>query len=158
MTQFASIGHIALRCRDIETSLGFYTQRLGMLEMLRLFYDDGSLFLIYLRITDDQFLELFPDGTGERAPGREAVAINHLCLTVTDIERTIADLAAAGVPLTRPLKLGVDGNHQAWIDDPDGNRIELMQMGANSLQVQALARLREGQGPLAVTTITPRPA
>lgn len=156
MVAFASLGHVALRVRDIERSIAFYTQRLGMAEMLRLNYSDGSLFLVYLRITDDQYLELFPYGEGS-TPGREVVAINHFCLTVTDLDATIAGLAAAGVPLTRPLKMGVDGNRQAWIEDPDGTRIELMEMGREALQFQALARLRAGGGPLSVTTPTERP-
>ena len=42
---------------------------MGFAEMMRLNRDDGSLWLVYLRITDTQFLELFPDGEGERAPG-----------------------------------------------------------------------------------------
>ncbi len=157
MVTFASLGHVALRVRDIEQSIAFYTQRLGLAEMLRLNYDDGSLFLVYLRITDSQYLELFPYGEGT-TPGREIVAINHFCLTVDNLDTTIAALAAAGVPLTRPLKLGVDGNRQAWIEDPDGTRIELMEMGRDALQFHALARLRDGEGPLDVTTPTPRPA
>ena len=50
MVAFSGIGHVALRVRDIERSLEFYTRHLGFPEMLRLAYSDGSLFLIYLRI------------------------------------------------------------------------------------------------------------
>jgi lactoylglutathione lyase len=46
------------------------------------------------------------------------------------------------VPLARPKSLGADGNFQAWIEDPDGNRIELMQLSRDSMQRQAIARLR----------------
>ena len=157
MVKFASLGHIAIRAKDIDRSLAFYTQKLGFPEMLRLFYDDGSLFLIYLRITDDQYLELFPQAVGDRAPGREAVGMNHLCLTVENIDRTLGELAEAGVPLTRELKVGADGNRQAWIEDPDGNRIEVMEMAKDSMQSQALRRLRAGQGPIAKQTANPRP-
>jgi len=158
MPPFASLGHVALRTRDIERSIAFYTEKLGLAEMLRLTYDDGSLFLAYLRITDTQYLELFPYGTGNTTPGRDVVAINHFCLTVENIDTTLATLAAAGVPLTRDLKLGADGNRQAWIEDPDGTRIELMEMAQESLQETAIKRLREGQGPITVQTTTPRPA
>jgi lactoylglutathione lyase len=41
-----------------------------------------------------------------------------------------------------PLKTAVDGNRQAWLEDPDGNRIELMEMAEDSLQLQAIRRLR----------------
>ena len=40
--------------------------------------------------------------------------------------------------------LRVDGNRQAWIEDPDGNRIELMEMAPDSLQLKAVERLRAG--------------
>ena len=55
------------------------------------FYDDGSLFLIYLKITDDQYLELFPEGVGDRAPGKDITAVNHFCLSVENIERSVEE-------------------------------------------------------------------
>jgi lactoylglutathione lyase len=157
MTQFASLAHVALRTKDIDKSLAFYTGKLGMPEMLRLFYDDGSLFLIYLKITDDQYLELFPEGVGDRAPGKDITAVNHFCLSVEDIERSVDELVAAGVTITREIRSGVDGNRQAWIEDPDGNRIELMEMAADCLQYKALKQLREGQASITHKTKAPRP-
>ena len=103
---------------------------------------DGRLWLLYLRITDTQFLEVFPKATGDRALPREANGLNHLYLEVGSIDQVVAELEAAGVPLASPKKLGADGNLQAWIEDPDGNRIELMQMASNSLQAKAIQRLR----------------
>lgn len=157
MVRFASLAHVALKTRDIEKSLAFYTGQLGMPEMLRLLFDDGSLFLIYLRITDDQYLELFPDGVGDRAPGRDAVAVNHFCLRVEDIERSVADLEAAGVTITREIRTGPDGNRQAWIEDPDGNRIELMEMAAGCLQFQAVQAIAAGKQPIHQATTWKRP-
>ena len=119
----AGIGHVALKVADIGRSLEFYRDRLGFAEMMHLNNDDGSLWLVYLRITDTQFLELFPDGQGDRAPD----------------QNTTAD---AGVKLTVEPKMGRDGNRQCWIEDPDGNRIEFMQMSPSSMQVEAIRRLR----------------
>lgn len=137
-----SIAHVAIRVKDIDATLDFYSNRLGFAEMLRL-DRDGRLWLIYLRITDDQYLEIFHEGEGERAAESEAVGFNHMCLSVPDIDQTVAELAAAGVALTRPKVLGVDGNWQCWIEDPEGHRIELMQMAENSMQAQAVARIKE---------------
>lgn len=143
MLTVSSVGHVAIRVRDVERTLDFYVGKLGFAEMLRL-DRDGKLWLIYLRITDDQYLEVFPDGEGERAAEREAVGFNHMCLTVPDIEQTVRELNAAGVQMIRPKVLGADGNWQTWIEDPDGHRIELMQMMPDAMQPAAIERLKGG--------------
>ncbi len=158
MVEFSSIGHVAIKAKDIDKSIHFYTEQLGFPEILRLNYSDGSLFLVYLRVTDTQYLELFPNGVGDRAPDRNAVAVNHLCLIADDIEGSLAELARAGVALTRELRVGPDGNRQAWIEDPDGNRIEIMELKPDSVQFKAVAGIRKGQKPIAVTTDVAPPA
>ncbi len=138
---FSGIGHMAIRCTDIDRSLSFYTQVLQLPEMFRLDQDDGSLWLIYLKVTDTTYLELFPDGEGNAVPGKMATGYNHLCLETDDIDRVVSHFDAHGVPLTRPLDTGRDRNRQCWIEDPDGNRIEIMEMAANSMQSEALTRM-----------------
>ena len=139
-----SIGHVAIRVKEIERTLDFYVNKLGFAEMLRM-DRDGRLWIVYLRITDDQYLEIFPEGTGDRAPEREPVGYNHMCLTVPDIQQCARELEAAGVPLIREvLKHPADNNWQCWIEDPDGHRIELMEMASDSKQFEAIARLKRG--------------
>ena len=142
MKGFSSIGHVALKVKDIERTLDFYVGKLGFAEMMRLDKPDGSLWIVYLRITDDQYLELFPGAVGDRAPGWDAIGVNHFCLCVDDLDNVLAQMEHAGIPLLMGKKTGVDNNYQAWIEDPDGNRIELMQIAPNALQREALARLR----------------
>ena len=141
MLTVASITHVAIRVKDVARTLEFYVGKLGFAEMMRL-DRDGRLWLVYLRITDDQYLEVFPEGEGDAAPGADAVGYDHMCLAVADIDRAVRELEAAGIPLYRPKTQGADGNWQAWIVDPDGHRIELMQMSPDSLQAKAIARLR----------------
>ena len=141
MKSVAGIGHVAIRVKDVDRTLAFYGEKLGFKEMFRL-EREGKLWIIYLRITDTQFLEVFPDAIGDRAPEREANGLNHVCLEVTDIDDAIAELKNVGVKLAREKQLGADGNFQAWIEDPDGNRIELMQMAEKSMQREAIRRLR----------------
>jgi len=143
MKGITSIAHVALKVRNMERSLDFYIGKLGFAEMFRL-QRDGRLNLVYLRITDDQYLELFPNGADDRAPGREATGVNHFCLGVDDIDAVAAELRAAGVTLTVEPKLGADHNYQAWIEDPDGNRIELMQMMPKAMQLAAIRSLEAG--------------
>ena len=141
MKGLTGIGHVAIRVKDVARTLDCYSCRLDFAEILRLHRDDGRVWLIYLRITDDQFLEIFPDAVGERAPPGEANGLNHVCLTVDDLDGIVDQLAERGIPLTQGKKTGADGNLQAWIEDPDGNRIELMQMAPDSLQLEAIRRL-----------------
>jgi lactoylglutathione lyase len=136
-----AIGHVALKVADIERSLAFYRDTLGFEEMMRLNRDDGALWLVYLRITDTQFIELFPGGEGARAPGSNATAINHFCLESHDLDATAAALRGRGLKLTVEPKMGADNNRQCWIEDPDGNRIEFMQMMDDSMQAAAIRRL-----------------
>ena len=145
MNGISSIAHVALKVRDLDQSLDFYVNKLGFPEMMRLDKPDGSpgVWLVYLRITDTQYLEIFPKGEGDRAPGWNDTAINHICLGVDDLDVTLAYLDQVGIPLLLPKKEAVDGNWQAWIEDPDGNRIELMQMRLGCLQEQAIRRLRQ---------------
>ncbi len=140
---FTGLGHVAIRAKNIDASLEFYKDKLGLEEMLRLYRDNGDLWLIYLRLTDDQYIEIFPFGVGEEAPPREATGLNHVCIAVDDVDSVVAQLAEKGVPLISPLKEGADGNRQAWIADPDGNRFELMQMRGDSLQYKAIRAMHE---------------
>lgn len=144
MRGVTQLAHVALKVKDLDKSLDFYVNKLGFHEMMRLPKPDGSpgVWLVYLRITDDQYLELFPDGEGDRAPGRDATGMNHLCLGVADIDVIVADLKTANVPLAIQKKMAADLNWQCWIDDPDGNRIEIMQLMPDCLQLAAVKRLK----------------
>ncbi len=137
------VGHVAIKVTDLDRSLDYYVNKLGFPEMLRLTKDDGTVWLVYLRITDEQYLEVFPGAENDRAPGWNANGMNHMCLTVDDIDAVLARIAAVGLTLLLPLKTAIDGNRQAWLEDPDGNRIELMEMAPDSLQLAAIQRLRK---------------
>lgn len=153
MEHITGLGHVALKVKDVEKSMAFYNKVLELPEMLRLHHDDGSLFLIYLRITDSEYLEIFPDGKGDRAPGLEAVGTHHFCLSVDKLEPMLERVVANGGQLfswqdgrlkptdKQVIGNGLDGNRQAWLEDPDGNRIELMEMADDCLQYQGIRRL-----------------
>ncbi|WP_319520442.1 VOC family protein [uncultured Martelella sp.] len=140
------LGHVAIRVKDIDVSLDFYENKLGFEEMLRLYRDNGDLWLVYLRVNDEQYIEVFPYAVGDEAQPREAIGLNHVCITVDDVDDVVRQLDAAGIPLIQPLVSGDDGNRQAWIADPDGNRFELMQMNRECEQYKAIQRLRRQRG------------
>ena len=141
------LSHVTIYVLDQDEAYDFYINKLGFPEMMRLKKDDGSVWLVYLRITDEQYLEVFPGADGDRAPGWDANGLNHVCLTVDNIDPVLALVKAAGLTLLMPLKTAVDGNRQAWLEDPDGNRIELMEMAPDSLQYKAIKRLRAERVP-----------
>jgi len=60
---------------------------------------------------------------------------------VENIENIVRQLADKGITLYLPLKTGADNNRQAWIQDPDGNRIELMEMVPDALQFKAIKEM-----------------
>ena len=136
-----SLAHAALKVKDLDRSLAFYRDTLGFAEMMRINNEDGSLLLVYLRMTDTQFIEIFPGGEGDEAPGWNANAINHFCLEVADIHETAMALRERNLTFLHEPKVGLDGNWQCWIRDPDGNRIEFMQMMPGCMQELAIERL-----------------
>jgi catechol 2,3-dioxygenase-like lactoylglutathione lyase family enzyme len=150
MAIFQGLGHVALRVRDLDASVAFYT-RLGFPEMLRLLDARGAPWIVYHRISEQLYLELFPGGAGP-AP-TDGTGLMHLCLTVEDIDRAEAELAAVGVPLMRPRnpRPGVDGNRGMWIEDPDGHQIEIMEMAPDCIQFAAVRDLRDGRPPQALS-------
>ena len=77
-----------------------------------------------------------------RVPGEEANGVLHICLDIVDLDEEIARLEKAGVKIVSPIKGGIDNNRGAWIHDPDGNRIELMEMHPNSIQYKAVRALK----------------
>lgn len=150
MAIFPNIAHVALQVRDLQASIDFY-EKLGFPEFLRLTNDDGEPWIVYLRVTDDFYFELFPGpDTGFVKKGQTGV--HHLSLQSADIMETVAHLESVGIPLESPLKdkRGVDGNRGCWVVDPDGNRIELMEMASDCIQIAALKALAAGKGPTAL--------
>lgn len=138
-----TIGHAAFDCYQFEQTLDFYTRVLGFEEMFRLYTDDDAdkdeLWIIYLRISDQSYIELYPK-TGEM-PTRGG-SYSHLCLEVADIEITRREMIERGATLDGEIRLGKDGNLQLWTRDPEGNRIEFMQMMPDSLQMRAIERIK----------------
>jgi catechol 2,3-dioxygenase-like lactoylglutathione lyase family enzyme len=147
MRAFSNFGHLAFSVNDLQTSIDFY-EKLGFPEFLRLTETDGEPWIAYLKITDELYLELFPSGDGGRAPGPEHTGVHHLCLTTDDIEATAAHLASVGIKTVAPLdpnNRGADRNRGMWIIDPDGNRIEIMEMAPDCIQYEAIRDVNAGR-------------
>ena len=125
------LAHSAFRVHDLEKSLAFYAL-LELKESFRLNHNDGSVMLVYLHVGGDRFLELFPGGALENPQN----SFMHICLASDNLVEDVEMLRSKGVNIEVEPKMGLDLNMQAWISDPDGNPIELMQLSENSPQRQ----------------------
>lgn len=129
------LAHVCFVVRDLEGSLSFYRDKVGLLPAFDFINDKGQRFGVYLHAGSRNFVELFQGQLAERA---QKQSYQHFCLEVDDIERTVAELRSRGVEVTAP-KLGSDGSWQAWLADPEGNRIELHAYTPTSKQAPFLA-------------------
>jgi lactoylglutathione lyase len=125
--------HTMVRIGNIEKSLDFYRDKLGMQEVRRVDSEAGRYTLIFLAAPEDKgkatsdkapLLELTynwdPEVYGE---GRN---FGHLAFEVDDIYATCARLMKAGVTINRPPRDG----RMAFVRSPDNISIELLQKGA----------------------------
>lgn len=131
------IGHVAFRVRDMERSIRFYENTLGFRRAFDIPRpENGEPWIVYLYGAGDQFLELFYGGTREVPGGDETIGFFHMCIAVDDIQDIWRKITETGAPQDDAPKQGADFNWQCWTHDPDGNKIELMQLDPNSPQMQ----------------------
>lgn len=131
-----ALGHLALYVSDMKRSEDFYSRVLGFPKVFELKDDKGNPWINYYKVGSSQFVELFHPRGEESATLKPTVGFSHVCFVVDDIKRTEAEILKQGGTMDRPIKLGVDGNYQAWVRDPDGNRVELMQLMPDSPQAK----------------------
>lgn len=124
------IAHVCYTVSDLDRAVAFYCDQLGLTPAFPFINDEGRRTGQYIHVGGRNFLELFE---GDLADAAEGQAYRHLCLEVDDLQGTIDALRAADVEVTG-IKIGKDRSHQAWIIDPDGNRIELHKYNADSKQ------------------------
>ncbi|MGM7683453.1 VOC family protein [Cytobacillus sp. Hm23] len=130
------IGHTAYTVKNMEKSLHFYCDILGFQKLFELKNSDDEPWIVYLKIREGQFIELFYGGKKTNEVDGSTIGYAHLCLEVTDIHEIANHLKKNGLKLdVEPLQ-GLDLNYQCWVKDPDGNAIEFMQMNPDSPQMK----------------------
>lgn len=128
------IAHLAFVVKEMEKSLDFYCEVLGFKKVFEIHDDDGNPWINYLKIKDGQFIELFYSNSDEKEIQIVKSSYSHLCLEVENIYEIAEHLKQKGITLDVEPVQGKDLNYQCWAKDPDGNRIEFMQMNPDSLQ------------------------
>ena len=117
--------HTMVRVRDIEESLDFYCNKLGLKEVRRKDYPQGRFTLIFLS-ADGEYencLELTHNWDPEEYD--EGRNFGHLAYSVENIYETCQKLMDSGVVINRPPRDG----YMAFIRSPDNISIELLQDG-----------------------------
>jgi lactoylglutathione lyase len=122
--------HAMLRVGDLERSLKFYCDVLGMRLLRRKDYPDGRFTLAFVGYGDEA-TETVIELTHNWDTARYDLGngFGHVALGVDDIYQACAELRARGARIVRepgPMKHG--GSEIAFIEDPDGYRIELIQL------------------------------
>jgi lactoylglutathione lyase len=124
--------HTCVRVRDIDASLRFY-RALGLEERGRLNFD--SAYNVYMGLPGDEDRLELTVNIGREEPYDLGDGYNHFAVTVDDIDAALADLAEIGVePEKPPYRPGEreDLPRIAFVADPDGYRVELIDGGAFS--------------------------
>ncbi|MDH3473971.1 MAG: lactoylglutathione lyase [Rhodospirillales bacterium] len=122
--------HTMVRVKDLDKSIDFYTRLLGMKELRRQDYPSGEFTLAFVGYGDESsstVIEL-THNWGQEEPYDLGTGFGHLAVGVPDIYGTCEALAAEGVAIPRPpgpMKHG--GSVIAFIEDPDGYKIELIE-------------------------------
>ena len=122
--------HAMFRVADLDRAIAFYTEHLGMRVIDRREHKKNQFSQAYLGFSDDPThmqIELVFNWTREE-PYVHGDSFGHVAIHVAGITALCNRLAAAGVPMPRPPRAQRHGdNIVAFIEDPDGHRIELVQ-------------------------------
>lgn len=117
--------HTMVRVSDLDESLDFYCNKLGLVELRRNEVPQGRFTLVFLAAPGDEEAQVeltFNWDPEEYVGGRN---FGHLAYAVDDIYALCQKLMDAGITINRPPRDG----HMAFVRSPDGISIELLQAG-----------------------------
>lgn len=122
--------HTMIRVRDVDASLRFFCEGLGLQLNRRNDYPQGKFSLIFLAASDTPGAEIeltynWPDADGNTEDYGSARNFGHLAFRVEDIYATCARLQSMGYTIHRPPRDG----HMAFVRSPDLISVELLQEG-----------------------------
>ncbi len=122
------LAHTMLRVLDLELSLKFYCEILGMQVLRRTDYPDGrftNTFIGYGPEAEFPTLEL-TDNWDQKDNYNKGDGWGHICIETPDVYKACEDLVANGIKITRPPGPMKHGTRViAFCEDPDGYKVEL---------------------------------
>lgn len=119
--------HTMLRVRDLDVSLDFFVNKLGLRESRRRESQQGRFTLVFLNTgnpEDPAEVELTYNWD-QKEPYSTGRSFGHLAYAVDDLYELCERLQDGGVQILRPPRDG----HMAFIQSPDGHSVELLQRG-----------------------------
>lgn len=117
--------HTMVRVTDIDASLDFYCNQLGLVELKRFDSEQGRFTLVFLAAPGDEEAQVELTHNWDPEDYDEGRNFGHLAYRVDDIYETCQRLMDAGVTINRPPRCG----HMAFVRSPDNISIELLQAG-----------------------------
>ncbi len=119
--------HTMVRVTDIDASLDFYCNKLGLNELNRYDSEQGRFTLVFLAAPGDDEAQVELTHNWDPEEYDEGRNFGHLAYQVDDIYALCQKLMDAGVTIHRPPRDG----HMAFVRSPDNISIELLQKGAS---------------------------
>ena len=133
------VAHVAFYVSDLAKARAFYKGFLGFdEEPFTLKRSDGSERIVFIKINDQQYLELFAE-----APKNDG-RLNHISIYTDDAERMRAYLSVKSVKVPDKVGKGQTGNLNFNITDPDGHTIEIVEYQADSWTTREAGRYMPG--------------
>ena len=117
--------HTMVRVSDLDASLDFYCNKLGLKEQRRVDVESGRYTLVFLGAPENPEAQVELTWNWDPEELRGGRNFGHLAYAVEDIYATCQRLQDAGVTINRPPRDG----HMAFVRSPDGISIELLQQG-----------------------------
>lgn len=117
--------HTMVRVTDLDASLDFYCDKLGLMELKRYNNEQGRFSLIFLAAPGDDEAQVELTHNWDPKDYDEGLNFGHLAYQVDDIYALCQKLLDAGVTINRPPRDG----HMAFVRSPDNISIELLQKG-----------------------------
>lgn len=117
--------HTMVRVSDIDKSLDFYCNKLGLVELRRYENESGRFTLIFLAAAGDEEAQVELTYNWDPKEYDEGRNFGHLAYAVDDIYETCQTLMDKGVIINRPPRDG----YMAFVRSPDNISIELLQKG-----------------------------
>ena len=126
------VQHIGVRAKDFQESLDFYTKVLGFKLAYKFPGPEGAPTTTELQVNKDTFVELAPP-----APNQPA-GLTHFAIYTDNADATVAQFRKAGATVADAVLRGNTGAKVSGVMDPNGIRIEIIELPGDSPMRKAL--------------------